>query len=220
MRRLLGPALLLVALGGCKRPPDTSGQLPYVDDFDRAELGPAWFPSGGDWRMRDGAVYSSFANNAPLFLNVSLPADVVIEVDVLSETRDVDSKIELMTDGRTHQSGYVFIFGGWSNKISCIARLDEHGKDRKEKSPTGAVGERWYRWRIEKKGGELRWLVDGQPYLSFSDPEPLDGPGHDRLAFGNWQNQIRFDRLRIWAHADAPPPSTRATTTATTAAPR
>jgi len=113
--------------------------------------------------------------------------------------------VELMTDGRRHQSGYVFILGGWDNTISAIARLDEHGSDRVEKKPTGVSGPRTWKWRIEKKGGDIDWYVDGREYLSFDDPEPLSGPGNDRFAFSNWQNIVTYDELRIWPHDEAPP---------------
>jgi hypothetical protein len=211
----LSCASFLAAPVGCKRSAETVGQVPFSDDFERADLGAAWSVSGGQWKLDGGQVYTVGANNAPLFLKVALPDDLVLEVDVTSETPTVDAKVELMTDGRTHQSGYIFILGGWNNSISCIARLDEHGKDRRERRPTGVVGKRTYRWRIEKKGGELRWLLDGELYLTFTDPAPLHGRGHDRLAFSNWQNQLRYDNLRIWDFADAPPASRLATDTST-----
>lgn len=209
MRRFI--VLAALALIGCKKTAESAGSLPFSDDFERAALGPNWYPSGGQWTIENGYAYSQGANNAPCFLKVPLPADVVVEVDVMSETRTVDSKIEFMTDGRTHQSGYVFILGGWDNKISAIARLDEHGDDRVEKSPTSVVGERMYRWRIEKKGGDIRWYLDGKLYLTFSDPNPLDGPGHDRLALSNWENRVRWDNLKVWAYDDAPPVKTSTT---------
>lgn len=195
----------LVCLSACKQADTSLKTVPYTDDFERAELGPDWHPSGGHWIVDKGAVLTNGANNAPLFLKVKLPADVVVEADITSLTPTVDAKIELMTDGRAHQSGYIFILGGWDNRISAIARLDEHGKDRKTKSPTEAKGKQTYRWRIEKKGGDLKWYLDGKLYMIFQDPEPLDGPGHDRLAFSNWQNQIRYDNLKIWAYDQAPP---------------
>lgn len=206
--RLLLTAGLLAAftVGGCKKgPPISSATVPFADDFERKELGTLWSITGGQWKIQDGAVLTTGANNAPLFLNVDLPDDVVVEVDVRSETPIVDAKIELMTDGHTHQSGYIFILGGWQNQISCIARLDEHGRDRKERRPTGVTGPRTYRWRIEKRGGELSWYIDGEPYMTFSDPDPLQGVGHNRLAFSNWQNRLTYDRLRIWRASEAPP---------------
>lgn len=199
----------LVGLAGaCTVPPNDVkdlADLPFADDFDRAKLGPMWRPTGGHWTIERGAAFSSGAQNQPLFLDVALPADVVVEVDVTSDTRVVDAKLELMTDGRRHQSGYIFILGGWDNTISTIARLDEHGRDRVEKRPTGVRGNQTYRWRIEKRGGQIRWLIDGKPYLQFDDPDPLEGPGHDRLALSNWTNQVRWDNLRIWAAESAPP---------------
>lgn len=207
---LSGLALIFFA-SSCKRgAPAAPISLPFTDDFNRPgpDVGPNWKITGGRWEIRDGYIYTTGANNQPLFLNADLPDDVVIEVDIKSDTPTVDAKMELMTDGLRHQSGYIFILGGWDNKISCIARLDEHGQDRKERSPTGVVGSRSYHWRIEKKGGDLRWYLDGKPYMSFNDPAPLQGPGHNRLAFSNWQNQLRYDNLKIWAFDQAPPVST------------
>lgn len=200
--------LLVLGLGaGCTVPPNdvkSLGEVPFSDDFERSELGEHWRATGGHWTVDKGAAFSTGAQNQPLFLEVPLPDDVVVEVDVTSDTRTVDAKIELMTDGRKHQSGYIFILGGWNNTISAIARLDEHGSDRVEKRPTGVLGNRTYRWRIEKRGGDIRWYIDGNLYLSFEDADPLDGSGHDRLAFSNWTNQVRWDNLRIWPAEAAP----------------
>jgi hypothetical protein len=211
--RPLPPLLLsFFALSACKKDRDAATKtVPYTDDFDRNELGPDWWPSGGHWTMDQGTIFTTGANNAPLFLKVELPNDVVVECDVKSETATVDSKIELMTNGRAHASGYVFILGGWQNKISAIARLDEHGTDRRERSPTGVSGSKSYHWRIEKKGGDIRWYLDGKLYLSFEDKQPLQGPGNNRLAFSNWQNQVRYDHLRIWPYDQAPAISTSTT---------
>jgi hypothetical protein len=202
---------LVLALAACTSRPAPTGTVPFADDFERTSLGEHWSHYGGDWVIDRGNVYSIYAINIPLFLNVDLPKDVVVEVDVMSESNDVDSKIELMTDGRRHESGYIFILGGWSNSLSCIARMDEHGADRKVKQPTGVTGNKWYRWRVEKKGGDVRWLIDGQPYLSFSDPDPLEGEGHDRLAFTNWENKVRYDNLKVWPYDRAPPVKTSST---------
>lgn len=201
---LTGVALVGAA---CAAPTEPTTSVPFSDDFEREEIGEDYFLTGGVWFIEDGQLFTTGGNNAPLFLKAPLPADVVVEVDVTSHTREVDSKVELMTDGRRHQSGYVFILGGWDNTISAIARLDEHGADRVEKKPTGVTAPNTWRWRIEKQGGDIDWYIDGRLYLSFDDAEPLSGPGHDRFAFSNWQNIVSYDRLRIWPHDQAPPRS-------------
>jgi hypothetical protein len=91
----------------------------------------------------------------------------------------------------------VLVFGGWGNAISVIARQDEHGADRVERRDRKVEIGRTYRMRVERRGTTLRWLVDGEPFLSFDDPRPLEGPGHDRFAFSSWDADLVFDDLRI-----------------------
>lgn len=201
--RALSSGLLLVAVTGCHDFDRAVASVPFEDDFERAELGDAWFPSGGHWTIEGGKVISRGGNNAPLFLRAPLPDDVVVELDVTTG-RTVDAKVELMTDGLQHASGYVFIMGGWDNDLSCIARLDEHGRDRVELKPTRVKPNTTYRWRIEKQAGRIEWLVDGEPYLTFEDPNPLSGPGHNRFALSNWKSTLAFDNLRIWPYDQAP----------------
>jgi hypothetical protein len=203
----LGLCLLLGMASACHRPMPTTVSLPHEDDFSRETLGSAWFVSGGQWRIVDGYLFSAGARNAPLFLLADLPNDVRIEFDAYSETTEVDTKCELMTDGRRHASGYIFVLGGWNNTLSAIARLDEHGRDRKERKPTLAEPRKWHHWTIIKKGPSIRWDLDGSPYMTFQDDTPLSGPGQNRFAFSNWENRVRYDNLRISAlSAPASPP--------------
>ncbi|MGF1508480.1 MAG: hypothetical protein ACFB9M_03145 [Myxococcota bacterium] len=208
----LGWAWVFVACAAstaCHQRDEPRTSIPYHDDFEREQLGEAWYPSGGQWRIEDGKLFSPGGNNAPLFLRAVLPDDVVVAFDV-TVGRKVDAKVELMTNGLAHQSGYIFIMGGWDNTLSVVARLDEHGADRVEKKPTQAAAHQTYRWRIEKQGGALRWFVDGELYMTFDDPNPLSGPGHDRFAFSNWQSDLEFDNLSIWPLEQAPPRQPRA----------
>ena len=43
--------------------------------------------------------------------------------------------------------------------------------------------------------------IDGQPFLAWTDPEPLAGPGHEYLAINDWESDVTFDNLPI-----RPPP--------------
>ena len=100
--------------------------VPYEDKFDRASLGDQWWSNGGDWRIVGGQVYSPGVGNNPLWLEARLPPEVRVEFDTRSEGPDGDIKWEMYGDGRTHSTGYLFLFGAWHNRESRIAKLDEH----------------------------------------------------------------------------------------------
>ena len=100
--------------------------VPYEDKFDRATLGDQWWSNGGDWRIVDGQLFSPGVGNNPLWLEARLPPEVRVEFDTRSEGPDGDVKWEMYGDGRTHSTGYLFLFGAWHNRESRIAKLDEH----------------------------------------------------------------------------------------------
>ncbi len=192
-------ALLHLAFRG-PAPATLSGPR-YEDRFERTGIGPGWYTTGAHWRIVKGELFAPGPKNNPLWLELRLPRDAVVDFDARSETgtgdRAGDIKFEIFGDGRDHASGYVCIFGGWGNQISAIARLDEHGKDRKERRDRKVEIGRTYHMRLERRGGALRWLVDGAPFLTFDDPAPLAGEGHDRFGFSGWEADTFFDNLRI-----------------------
>ena len=173
----------------------------FADRFDRGAVGPNYFTTGMHWRIADGELWAPEAKNNPLWLKMRLPRDVAIEFDARSETatgdRAGDIKFEIFGDGRNHASGYVCVFGGWGNTVSVIARLDEHGGDRKDRKDRKVEPGRTYHMRVERRGSVLRWLVDGELFLSYDDPRPLEGKGHDRFAFSSWAADLFFDNLTV-----------------------
>lgn len=209
-------ALLALAAAGCHRAPPADPPLGagFVDHFDRAELGPDWRETGGNYRIEDGKLVFAKAHNHPLWLARALPADVKIEVDAMSRSPDGDLKVELFGDGYRHESaeavekdliytasGYVLIFGGWRNSRSVIVRQNEHAWEHDRSvplrtSPRVEPG-RTYHWVITRKGGKIDWQIDGQPFLAWEDPSPLAGPGQDHFAFDGWETECVFDNLSI-----------------------
>lgn len=175
-----------------------------TDSFDRDALGDAWKNTGGTYKIVNGELTISRAYNHPLWLTRPLPRDGVIELDAWSNDPAGDIKLEAWGDGKSYATttsytatSYVFIFGGWHNAISAIARMNEHGNDRKARSDVRVVEGRKYHFRIERKGGHIDWQIDGQPFLTFDDPKPLDGPDHAYLAFNDWEAELHFDNLKI-----------------------
>ena len=171
--------------------------IPFEDNFERADVGPNYFTIGGQYRIENGVLHSPGAKNNPLWLKARLPDNVAVEFDARSESIDGDIKCEIFGNGRDHASGYVIVFGGWSNSTSVLARLDEHGRDRHENRGLRVQKGKTYHMRIERKGTLLRWLSDGQLMLEYDDHAPLRGKGHDRFGFSSWDSDLFFDNLSI-----------------------
>lgn len=182
---------------------------PYRDDFDRAALGPDWKATdegGTAFRIVGGELVVSGGENHPLWLRRPLPRDVKIDFDCFSNDDAGDIKVEVFGDGKSFSTdrvgaytstSYNLIFGGWHNQLSTLARLHEHGEGRLTRSDVRVEKSRHYHFTITRKGNHLEWLIDGQPFFAFDDPEPLAGPGHDHFAFTDWQAELHFDNLRI-----------------------
>jgi hypothetical protein len=179
---------------------------PFADDFQRAEVGADWNATSDAYRISDGQLTVSNAHNHPAWLRRRLPHDVQVDVDVVSKSPSGDIKLELFGDGESFDpdkgaytsSGYVLIFGGWSNSLSVICRQEEHGAGRKAvRNDVRVEPNRTYHFTITRKGGALDWAVDGRPFLSWTDPDPLAGAGHEYLAVDDWEAELHFDNLHI-----------------------
>lgn len=203
--RTAAGALLLLVSAGC-RPKAPVIDQPFADDFDRAEVGAQWNDTGAGYRIVKGRLNVSQAYNHPLWLRRRLPDNFVLDVDATSNSAVGDLKVEVAGDGESFDAdrgsylstGYMFIFGGWSNSLSVICRNNEHDDGRKvsRAAPVVEPG-RTYHWTITRKGGALDWKIDGQPFLAWTDPQPLRGRGHEFFAFNNWEADVSFDNLRI-----------------------
>ncbi|MCX5742990.1 MAG: hypothetical protein NT062_10890 [Proteobacteria bacterium] len=204
--------LILVLIAGCKvsDPPPIS--TVWTDDFQRSSLGPTLYPSGDGYRVVDGVLSAKGAHNHPLWLRAKLPRNVRIELDCWSTEARGDLKVEVFGDGRSFDpdgnrytaTGYEVIFGGWYNSKSIIARLDEHGTDMAARTAPKVIPNQHYHWKIERTGKTIRWWVTPagtppvvEPFLTYDDPQPLEGPGHEYFAINNWETDTWFDNLVI-----------------------
>ena len=199
-----------LALCGCedpkKRLPDKGtkaggdphlkgGDLVYSDDFNRAQVGEAYSSPADHWKIADGWVHAKGARNEGLWLKEKLPQRARVEFDARSESPDGDIKIEIFAAAPKHQGGYIVIFGGWKNQLNVIARLDEHGKDRKEAVKPMVERGKTYHFAVIKAGDTLTWYVDNELVLSYRDPSPLSGR---YFGFNDWDTPVYFDNLRVY----------------------
>ncbi len=194
---------------------DPALSAPYADDFERAELGSAWYVRSPAWKIEGGRLCVSGARNQPAWLRRRLPVNARVEFEATAGSEVGDVKAEYWGDGRagatgvsyTNATSYLTIFGGWKNSFHVLARLDEHAKDRPEirldpdsdeVRSAPVKPDRLYRFKVERTDGKtVRWWVDDIEILAYPDREPLVGAGHEHFGFNNWQAPVCFDNLRV-----------------------
>jgi len=200
---------LLAASPACK-PRIQTIDAPFSDNFDRAELGPDWLDTSHDAKIKDGKLNLVGAHNHPVWLRRKLPRNVQIDFDAVSRSPAGDLKVELYGDGesfdpdkgRYDPTSYMIVMGGWHNSKSIISRLGEHdeavkaARDRNGPEPLVTLG-KLYHFTVTRRGGTIDWTIDGAPYLSWNDPEPLTGSGHEFFAINDWEADVSFDNLTI-----------------------
>jgi hypothetical protein len=169
----------------------------------------------GIWHIESGRLCGEHAHNHGIWLRHAIPTNARIEFDAVSQSADGDLKAEFWGDGRsaatalsyTNATSYLTIFGGWHNKLHVLARINEHGGDRKEitvdpnsddpREKPVMVGQ-LYHFKVERSDGRsLRWWVDGNEMFTFADTAPLTGPGHDHFGFNDWDAKVCFDNVRV-----------------------
>ena len=194
---------------------DTILVAPFVDRFERADVGADWTSTGGTWRLEGGKLCVEHARNHPIWLRRRLPTNARIEFDAISGSPEGDLKAEFWGDGRSaadsitynDATSYLTIFGGWKNSFHVLARIDEHATDRPEvriddsnddlRAKRVQPGKSYHFKVVRDDGRTVRWLVDDLEMLTYPDPRPLLGPGHDHFGFNDWDVRACFDNLTV-----------------------
>jgi hypothetical protein len=175
-----------------------------------------WMPTQpGIWRIEGGRLCGEHAKNHGIWLKRTLPVNARIEFDAVADSTDGDLKAEYWGDGRsyatalsyTNATSYLTIFGGWHNKFHVLARINEHATDRKEITvdPNSddvrekpVVAGQIYHFKVERTDGKtVKWYINGNDMLTYPDPQPLAGVGHDHFGFNDWDVKVCFDNVKV-----------------------
>ena len=187
-----------------------------ASDAHANPLGPNWYQSQTNvWHIENGRLCGEGAKNHGVWLQRPIPINARIEFDAVSDSPQGDLKAEVWGDGQssatsqsyTNATSYLTIYGGWKNTEHVLARLNEHGNDRKEihvdkdsDDPRlrPVTGGQVYHFKVERTDGKtVRWYVDGVEMLSFADNAPLAGIGHDHFGFNDWEVKVCFDNVKV-----------------------
>jgi len=179
-------------------------------------LGPNWYQAQTSaWHLENGRLCGENAHNHGVWLQKPIPTNARIEFDAVSDSPQGDLKAEVWGDGQsaatsqsyTNATSYLAIFGGWKNTFHVLARINEHGSDRKEikvdpdsddPRQRPVTGGQTYHFKIERTDGKtVKWSVDGLEYLTFPDGSPLAGIGHDHFGFNDWEVKVCFDNVKV-----------------------
>ena len=187
-------------------------------DPELEPMGPDWLvtmPSRRAWRIENGRLCAQNARNHGIWLKRTMPVNARIEYDAISYSDEGDLKSEIWGDGSssatttsyTNATSYLAIFGGWKNQYHVLARINEHGTDRKEikidpqsddPKEKPVVRGQQYHIKVERTDGKtVRFFVDDVEYLSYSDSAPLVGIGHDHMGFNEWTVKVCFDNVKV-----------------------
>jgi hypothetical protein len=192
-----------IGSGAQQAPMSQGGALIFSDDLSSGSLAEHWKRGKGEggpgqWTVVDGWIQGQRLRNDPLWLQIPLPEKVRIEFEAMAMTSVGDIKVEVFGNGEDHESGYVLIYGGWNNSLDVIARLDEHGKDRRERPSRKVTPEQVYAMAVERIDGTVRWFVDGELFMHYEDASPLRGELHRFFALSNWDAVVRFRGVRVY----------------------
>ncbi|MEO7035359.1 MAG: hypothetical protein ABI548_15650 [Polyangiaceae bacterium] len=178
----------------------------FNENFERAGVGSTWRDSGGSYRIVSGELVASHARHHPIWLRRRLPRDISMEFDARTMSPDGDIRVVVFGDGKSanpeaegcQSTGYELVFGGWKNHLSELCRGGQtDGGHQRARTDWPVVPGRTYHNYVTRKDGIIAWYIDGHEMMSWTDPEPLTGPGHDAFGFDGGETEVFFDNLVI-----------------------
>ena len=113
-----------------------------------------------------------------------------------------DLNCTLCGDGASLDTGYSFVFAGEHNTKAYIARNGQVVAENPDGifalASTGNNGfhHHWFHIQVAKRGAAVFMSVDGEPLLSWTDPDPLFG---GRIGFWSRNNGILIARAKVAA---------------------
>jgi len=188
-----------------------------VDNFTQAA--PQWRAGSGVWtvskRWQCDPRWSFFCGAcddgpAALWHKRAFPGDLTLEFAAAVQmdysrgfgySYASDLNATICADGQSLDSGYSFLLGGWRNKKTAIVRGSKVVAETDKTLISGGIHYRWWLLRIEKRGSTLRYFLDNNLILEYTDPDPLKG---DRVAVWTYSNGMMLARFRISCAGEKP----------------
>lgn len=202
-------------------PQMVSIQGAQVDDFYFSDAPVDWRADCGQWEITNRwdcspgwSWYGATTNEAAILWNrQSYLGDQSIDVfasfkmltgkSIYYRTGDIN--LTFCADGRTLESGYTLLYGGWGGGRTALLRRGQVVAQTADPAfvppqiqdgmpGTEQLHRRWFWINLTRRGNRITASIDGVKALEFIDPEPLNG---SRFAVWTVNNWIMLARARV-----------------------
>ena len=174
--------------------------LRFSDDFERAELGADWMPTGLT-RIDNGVLMVGRAGDLGRNM-VACTKEFLGAIRLEYETMaPVDSPCDLsatINGGLNGESsGFFFGFGSQNNTTGRFLIKGQPGKEY----PATISPNRWHHVVCERNGKVFRHIIDGKTVMEYTHAGPLPGPLEREIAFYVWHLGC-FDNVKVYTRAE------------------
>ena len=164
-------------------------QLVFQDDFERPDLGPAWKPIQGAWRLENGAL--AVDGTGLIGYAKRLRSPVRIEYDARSDSPG-DLTALWLRHGEGWQGGYFIGFGSNGNTAN---KLLKNGEQVAASERPLIAPRKWQHVVAQVLPRGVMLIVDGTVAINYRDRDVLKDP--DTAGLCAWSGG-RFDNVRIY----------------------
>ncbi|MBN2433546.1 MAG: protein kinase [Acidobacteria bacterium] len=167
----------------------------FLDDFNRADFGPAYQVDSGEWFLAEESLRGVGAGEVTISLVQKYPGNVRFEYEARTLPENGKHEVMAFLDGPgLDKTGYYFGFGADYGRSAIDRRQEEV---RLSDSPVVEPG-RWYHVTVLRQGNLLEMRVDGETVVAYTDPFPLDPSTFSRIRLGTFDGAVIIDNLRIY----------------------
>jgi len=177
-------------------PIETGWTLRFSDDFERTEIGADWKSIAGNWKIVNGALVANHPEkrSGKLYITRDFPGAQRLEYDASTdEPGDLSAVLGADDIGRW-ETGYFFGFGSnWNLSSKLLVRGPE-----KAIYFAPVIAGKVHRVVCQRDGDLLTHIADGKVVMTYRDPKPLTGEGHQRISLYTFGGTSKIDHVKVY----------------------
>ena len=199
-RRLAIVAACLSVLIGASICEAADWELKFEDDFQRDELGDAWWATGLA-RIEDGRLVIGREDDMGRNVVMStreFEGAIRLEYDAMAPVENPSDLSAFINGNASGEStGYFFGFG---SQLNTTGRFVLRGTKIDEYDAIITPGKS-HHVIAERVGTHFRHVIDGETVLDYTHDDPLPGPLYKHVGFYVWHKAM-FDNVKVFTQPE------------------